>query len=201
MTPLVVATTNAHKLKEIRALLAGAPVEVMGLDQFPTVAEPEETGATFVENARLKARYYGSHTGLLTMAEDSGLVIDGLGGEPGIRSARFVAPGATYEARFAEIYRRLADVPLPHQARFVCALAVVRGPDIQFETTGLVEGHIAVKPSGTAGFGYDPMFYYPPYGRTLADVSEVDKLKVAHRGQAIRAMRAWLSRADRFSAS
>ena len=198
---LLVATTNTHKLAEIRDILAGLPVQIDSLDQYPGITEAEENGTTFAENARAKATHYSVLTGQLAVAEDSGLEIDALGGEPGVRSARFVAPGATYNERFAEIYRRLSGVPAPHRARFVCALAVVRGAELVFETTGLVEGQIAETPGGTAGFGYDPIFYYPPYGRTLAEVSEPDKLKVAHRGQAIRTLRAWLSTSDIISAS
>jgi len=142
-----------------------------------------------LENARLKARYYAAHTGLLTVAEDSGLVIDALDGEPGVRSASFLREDASYAERFAEIYRRLAFRPeAPRSARFVCALAAMRGDDLVFETRGSVEGEIAMEPAGTNGFGYDPIFLFPAYGRTLADVNEDEKLWVAHRGHAFRAL-------------
>jgi XTP/dITP diphosphohydrolase len=191
MTRLLVATTNPHKMREIRDLLVDAPVDVVGLDAFPPVVEPEETGATFEENARLKALYYDR--GDLTAAEDSGLVIDALVGEPGVRSARFLRPDATYRERFDEIYRRIAERnDRPRTARFVCALAVVRKGQIVFETRGIVEGEIAPEPRGTAGFGYDPIFFYPPYGTTLAEVTQASKLRVAHRGQAFRALAEWL---------
>ena len=190
---LLAATTNPHKLREIRVLLADAPVRLLGLDAFPPIAEPEETGETFAANARLKALAYAAPTGLLTVAEDSGLVVDGLDGEPGVYSARFVRPDATYPERFAEIFRRLAAAPeRPRTARFVCALALARDGAVLFETTGTIEGEIATAPSGSAGFGYDPIFYYPPYGTTLAEVSQHDKLLVAHRGQAFRALARWL---------
>jgi XTP/dITP diphosphohydrolase len=191
MKRLLVATTNPHKMREIRDLLFDAPVDVVGLDAFPHVEEPEETGATFEENARLKALYYDR--GELTAAEDSGLEIDALDGEPGVRSARFLRPDATYRERFDEIYRRLADRPgRPRTARFVCALTVVRKGRIVFETRGTVEGEIAPEPRGTGGFGYDPIFFYPPYGSTLAEVTQASKLRVAHRGQAFRALAEWL---------
>jgi XTP/dITP diphosphohydrolase len=199
MTRLVIATTNASKWREIQGLLAGTPVELVGLRELPAVAEPEETGATFQDNARLKARYYAnaidtaSRADTLVVAEDSGLVVDALDGEPGVRSARFLSPDASYEARFAEIFRRLRERPeRPRTARFVCALAVARSDQIVFETTGTVEGEIAERPRGSAGFGYDPIFLYPPFGGTLAEVSEAEKLAVAHRGHAFRALVEWL---------
>jgi XTP/dITP diphosphohydrolase len=194
---LLVATTNRNKLREIRGLLAGASVELVGLDAFPPIEEPEETGDTFEANARLKALYYERTAGAacdLTVAEDSGLVIDALDGEPGVRSARFLRPDATYSERFAEIFRRLDARPVnPRGARFVCALAVVRDGAVVFETTGTVEGEIAREARGDAGFGYDPIFYYPAYGTTLAEVTEDEKLRVAHRGQAFRALARWLA--------
>lgn len=190
---LLVATTNPGKLREIHDLLAGVPVELVGLRDRPPIEEPEETGATFEENARLKARYYAARSGLPTVAEDSGLVVDALDGEPGVRSARFLGADASYPARFAEIYRRLAARPdAPRTARFVCALAVARGDDILFETTAAVDGVIADQPAGTGGFGYDPILFYPEYGRTLAEVTQEEKLRVAHRGKAFRRLAAWL---------
>jgi len=190
---LLLATTNRDKVREIRLLLATTPVTLVGLSDIPPVVEPEETGATFEENARLKARYYAAHSGLTTVAEDSGLEVDALDGEPGVRSARFVRPDASYSERFSVIFERLARYPdRARTARFVCAVAVADGNSIVFETRGVVEGLIAPVPSGSHGFGYDPIFYYPPYQATLADVSEEAKLAVAHRGQAFRALAAWL---------
>jgi XTP/dITP diphosphohydrolase len=178
---LLVATTNTGKLREIRSLLTGVPVELVTLRDLPPIDEPEETGLTFEENARLKALYYVAHSGITTVAEDSGLVIDGLDGEPGVRSARFLRPDASYPERFAEIFRRLAGPPEKHRAaRFVCTLAVADAGGIIYEARG------------SAGFGYDPIFYYPPYGSTLADVTEDVKLAVAHRGQAFRKLASWL---------
>ena len=200
---MLVATTNAHKLREIRGLLASADLTLASLADLPPIAEPDETGETFEDNARLKALYYDAHlascdlpAGTLTVAEDSGLVIDALDGEPGVRSARFVRPEATYPERFDEIQRRLAARPdRPRTARFGCALAAVRAGSLVFETTGTVEGTIATAAGGSAGFGYDPIFYVPAYGCTLAEVSEEKKLRVAHRGQAFRALSAWLGKA------
>jgi XTP/dITP diphosphohydrolase len=130
---------------------------------------------------------------VLTVAEDSGLVVDALGGAPGVRSARFIRPDASYAERFDEIYRRLAALPdAPRAARFVCALAVAEGRTILFETTATVEGFVADRPRGSGGFGYDPILYFPSYGRTLAEVTQEEKLRVAHRGKAFRALAEWL---------
>jgi len=191
---LLIATTNNGKLREIRSLLAGIPVELVTLRDLQPIEEPEETGLTFEDNARLKALYYSAHSGMTTVAEDSGLVIDGLEGEPGVRSARFLRPDATYPERFAEIFRRLAGPPEKSRAaRFVCALAVADAGRIVYEARGTVEGEIAREARGTSGFGYDPIFYFPPYGSTLADVHEEAKLAVAHRGHAFRALASWLT--------
>lgn len=201
---LLVATTNADKAREIAHLLRDVPLSLLTLADAPAVAEPVETGETFDANARLKADYYDTHvagplraaragTRILTVAEDSGLAIDALDGEPGVYSARFLSPSATYPERFAAIQARLAAQPdAPRSARFVCALAVVENGHVLFETRGTIEGVIARDAKGGAGFGYDPIFEYPPFGKTLAEVSEPDKLAVAHRGHAFRALAAWL---------
>ncbi len=199
MIRLLIATTNPDKLREIRGILGRLPVEILTLRDLAPVPEPKETGATFAENARIKALYYDGCLGArdaerpYTVAEDSGLVIDALDGEPGVRSARFVRPDASYPERFAEIYRRLDERPArARSARFVCAVAVAHEGTVIYETTGTVEGNIATVPRGEGGFGYDPIFYYAPYGRTLADVTEEDKLRVAHRGEAFRRLAIWL---------
>ena len=190
---LLIATTNRDKIREIRSLLAGVPAHLITLGDIAPVAEPAETGHTFEDNARLKALYYAKHSGSMTVAEDSGLVIDALDGEPGVKSARFLRPDATYPERFAAIFERLARHPeRPRTARFVCALSVVDGNAIAFETTATVEGLITAAPIGSHGFGYDPIFYYPPYGATLAEVAEEAKLAVAHRGKAFRQLAGWI---------
>ena len=202
---LLVATTNADKAREIAFLLRDAPVSLLTLRDGPAVEEPVETGETFEANARLKAEYYDGAVAallrtaqpsarILTVAEDSGLAIDALDGEPGVYSARFLSAAATYPQRFAAIQARLAERPgAPRTARFVCALAVVEHGGLLFETRGTIEGVIAREARGGAGFGYDPIFEYPPFGRTLAEVTEADKLAVAHRGQAFRALATWLT--------
>jgi XTP/dITP diphosphohydrolase len=197
---LFIATTNPNKLREIGQIMAGTNVELASLADVPAIQEPDETGATFDENARLKAFYYARHIeqhagrDALTVAEDSGLVVDALDGEPGVLSARFLRPDASYAERFAEIYRRLAARPdRPRTARFICGLAAVREGQLVFETTGAIEGVISDTPRGNGGFGYDPIFYFPPYGQTLAEVSDAKKLSVAHRGHAFRKLAGWLS--------
>src|SRR5262245_13631409 len=196
---LLVATTNQDKLREIRSLLADVPVDLLTLRDLPPLAEPEETGSTFADNARLKARYYAEASHLVTVAEDSGLVIDALDGEPGVRSARFLRPDASYPERFDAIFRRLSERPeRGRAARFMCAIAVVDHGQILFETVGTIEGEIAEAPRGSRGFGYDPIFYYPPHRATLAEVTEDAKLAVAHRGEAFRALAAWLRGRESF---
>ena len=188
---LLVATTNPGKLGEILGILGTLPVTLSTLADHPSVVEPDETGSTFAENARLKARYYARVTDELTVAEDSGLEIDALGGEPGVRSARF--NGESYAEKFATIQRMLTERGTDSSpARFVCALALARAGAILWETIGAVEGRLRLPPRGRAGFGYDPIFYYPPYGRTLAEVTAKEKAAVSHRGQAFRGLRTYL---------
>lgn len=189
---LLVATTNTDKLREIRALLGNFPVELRTLTDGSAIAPPEETGHTFAENARLKALFYARKTGQLTVAEDSGLEIDALDGAPGVESARFGGVETPYPAKFALIYEALrARGVSTSPARFVCALALADPDKILFEARGLVEGTIAPAPKGCGGFGYDPIFYYPPFGCTLAEAGS-RKSEVSHRGEALRQLRdAW----------
>jgi XTP/dITP diphosphohydrolase len=193
MVRLVAATTNRGKLKEIAQLLAGAPVELATLADYPDVEPPEETGRTLAENARLKALYYAQYTGELTVAEDSGLEIDALDGAPGVESARFGGVDATYPEKFALLYDALkARKGAARSARFVCALALARDGKVIFETHGTVEGEIAPEPKGTGGFGYDPIFFYPPFGCTLAEAGD-QKAAVSHRGEAFRQLGTYLT--------
>ncbi len=197
MNSLLVATTNRGKLNEIRGLLAGLPLDLRTLADFPDLAAPEETGLTFADNARLKAFYYAKATGLTTVAEDSGLEIDALGGEPGVHSARFGGEDSSYDEKFRLIYERLALAgTIESPARFVCALVLAEGERILFETRGTVEGRIAPSPRGSGGFGYDPIFFYPPFGCTLAEAGD-RKSEVSHRAVAFNRLRrrtCWTSR-------
>lgn len=159
MRRLLLATTNPDKIKEIRAILAGLPVELIGLDEVAPVDAPEETGSTFEDNARLKARYYAHTSGLTAIAEDSGLAIDELGGAPGVESARFGGSNTTYPQKFALIYNRLRQRGVTTStARFICVVAIASSSGILFEARGTVEGSIAPSPAGSSGFGYDPSF-------------------------------------------
>jgi XTP/dITP diphosphohydrolase len=190
---LLIATTNEGKLAEIASILAGLPLELVTPARFPHVPAPEETGATFDENARLKAVHYSRATGLPAVADDSGLEIDALEGRPGILSARF-GGDVSYAERFRLIYDELAARrALGSPARFVCAVALARGGDVEFEALATVEGRIADAPRGTGGFGYDPILYYPPLRRTLAELAPDEKAEVSHRGQAFRAVRQYLA--------
>lgn len=195
---LVLATRNPGKVMELRPMLAGAGVEVIGLDAFPDVPEVEEDGATFEENALKKAREYARATGRLVLADDSGLEVDALGGAPGVRSARY-AP--TTEERNARVLAELAGVPHARRtARFVsvAVLACPDGPERVFR--GVLEGWIADAPRGTGGFGYDPLFLLPD-GRTLAELSLDEKNRISHRARALAlvqtALPDFLSRAPR----
>ena len=193
---LLIATTNPSKIEEIRAILAGLPIELLTLASYPGISTPEETGTAFADNARQKALHYAAATHELTVAEDSGLEIDGLDGAPGVHSARF--NGATYAEKFQRIYDQLRQRGVAaSSARFVCALALADRGRIIYETRRTVEGALAASPRGRSGFGYDPIFFYPPYGRTLAEVSPDEKAAVSHRGQAFRALREFLGTWER----
>ncbi len=188
---LLLATTNAGKIREIRAALGDLSIDLVTLADLPAMSAPEETGRTFAENALLKARAYWEACRIPTVAEDSGLAIDALGGRPGVESARY--PGETYADKFAGLFHELAPHPRPWTAQFVCALALVdHDGEPAFETEATVTGEITTSPAGTNGFGYDPIFLYPPYGLTLAQVDDEQKLAVSHRGRAFRRLRAWI---------
>lgn len=192
---LLVATTNPGKIREIAGILARLRVTVVSLDDLPHVIEPEETGRTFAENARLKALYYHSASGLPTVADDSGLEIDALEGAPGIHSARWEGPD--YAVKFRKIYELLdARSARESAARFVCRVALAERGQITFEAEGVIEGRIADAPRGDKGFGYDPIFFYPPLNRTTAELDQELKATVSHRGKAFTALRAYLERSS-----
>ena len=189
---LLIATTNPNKVREVRPLLASVPVEVVTLADVPPVPEPEESATTFWENARIKALAYARATGLTAVAEDSGIAIDAMHGEPGVHSARFMGASTPYPDRFTEIFRRIAGAP--RSARFVTALAVAHADEILFETEASVEGEIAHLPAGEFGFGYDPIFRYPPFGSTTGQLQDQDKAAISHRARAFRDLGWWLRR-------
>jgi XTP/dITP diphosphohydrolase len=193
---LLVATTNPGKLREIEEILKGAPVTLISLAELPCIDEPEETGATFAENARLKALYYAAATGLPSVADDSGLEIDALGNQPGVHSARW--HGTDYAVKFRRIHELLDERGLTTSpARFVCHVALAGERGVVFEADGTVSGEIAREPRGVHGFGYDPIFFYPPLGVTLAEIEQAEKRTVSHRGKAFGALREYLIRTAR----
>lgn len=194
MPTIRLATTNPNKVREARDILAGSGVHVETLAGFAPIPEPDESADSFEGNARIKARYYAMRfPGEYVVSEDSGLEIDALGGAPGVHSARFLGPTATYAARFDEIVRRLSGVPDEQRtARFVCALVVVVDDAVRFVTRGVIEGRITHAPAGDGGFGYDPIFFSPELGCTLAEAGAA-KAAVSHRGQAVAALARWLA--------
>lgn len=185
---LVIATRNKGKTSEIRALLEGFPVEIKNLDDFGPIPAVEEDGETFDDNAYKKASFAARVLGFPALADDSGLVVEALDGRPGVLSARYGGKGATDESRCEKLLAELNGVA-NRKAAFECviSIAVPAGPALTYE--GRCEGVIATSPDGHNGFGYDPIFYYPPLGRTFARLSGEEKNEVSHRGVALREIR------------
>jgi XTP/dITP diphosphohydrolase len=193
MADLLLASQNPGKLAEMRQLVAGLPFHVVGPREIGIDEAPEETGKTFLANAVLKARYYAGRSGLLTVADDSGLAVDALDGKPGLYSARFGGEHATDADRNRLLLDLLRDVPWEKRgARFTSAVAVVREAAVLFEAQESVEGLIAPETKGAQGFGYDPLFFYPPFGRTFGESRPEDKDRVSHRGKAFARLRRFL---------
>jgi XTP/dITP diphosphohydrolase len=190
MRKLLLATRNPGKVREYRELLQGLPVELTWPEAEGITLEPEEAGATFAENAILKARAYAAASGLLTWADDSGLEVDALGGEPGVRSSRYAGPGAGDADRYRLLLRRMAGVPWERRtARFRCVIAIADPAGALHTAEGTCEGIIAFAPRGANGFGYDPVFYLPDRGCTMAELSPAEKNQISHRARAARAAR------------
>ncbi len=191
---LYCATTNPGKLREFRlaAERFGGGIEIEALPGLERIEPPEEHGETFEENAIAKAVYYSRYAPGLLFADDSGLEVDALGGAPGVRSARYAGPGATDEENNRLLIERLQGVE-DRTARFVCVVALAERGRLVLTFRGTVEGRVLEAPRGENGFGYDPLFYYPPFGCTLAEVSGEKKLSVSHRGKALEAMLGWLA--------
>jgi XTP/dITP diphosphohydrolase len=186
-TELLIATGNAGKIRELSQLLAGASLRLRLLSEFDSVAEAEETGTTFAENATLKALYYSAHAGLLTLSDDSGLAVDALGGAPGVYSARYAGADATYAERMNRLLGELeAAGGTDRRARFVCVIAVADPSDGKVETfEGICEGRLAREPRGTGGFGYDPLFIPEGHERTFGELPEEVKHSLSHRARAL----------------
>lgn len=178
------ATTNQGKHREIMELFKDQPVELLSLSQMPYISPCVEDGKSFFENAIKKAIYYSKAFQIPCISDDSGLEVAALGGRPGVHSARFGGADATDEMRNIMLLKELGDEVL-REARFVCVIAIAL-PDGKFRTfEGTVEGEIARAPRGSHGFGYDPIFYYPPLGKTFAELTMEEKNKVSHRAKAL----------------
>jgi XTP/dITP diphosphohydrolase len=192
-TELLLASQNPGKLNEMQQLLAGLPLRVLRPADLGIHDAPDETGKTFLENAVLKARHYARLSGLLTVADDSGISVDALGGAPGLYSSRFGGERASDADRNALLLEKLRGEPEERRgARFTSAVAVARGDAVLFQAEERVEGRIAPEPRGPNGFGYDPLFFYPPFGCTFGEAAPADKDRVSHRGRAFARLRAFL---------
>ena len=192
--PLIVATSNPGKLREFRELLADLPFDLHGLGEY-ALAPPEESGASFLENAMLKARHAAAAQGVAAIADDSGLEVDALDGAPGIFSARYAGKEADDAANNAKLVRALAGTPAGRRgARYRCALVFVAdaADASPLIAEGVWEGLILGSPRGAAGFGYDPYFWLPDLGLTAAQLAPEDKNRLSHRGMAMRALRSQL---------
>ena len=193
MRDLLVATTNLHKLEEYRAIFSDLPYRLLSLRDIRLDLDVEETGTTFAENAELKARTYAQASGLLALADDSGLEIDALGGAPGVYSARFAGKDTSYEERFRLILERLKGLPIEQRAaRFRCVIAIAEPSGDTGLVEGVIEGVIADAPRGERGFGYDPIFLVPEIGMTTAELTAEDKNRISHRGRAAQLARVLL---------
>lgn len=182
---LLIATRNEGKLREYEELLAGLPLTLTFLSRERILEEVEEAGETFSQNAILKAEGYARISGLLTLADDSGLEVDALGGEPGVHSARYAGPAATDEDRYQLLLERMRDVPWEERGvRFRCVIAVAQPTEGVYTAEGVCEGLIAFSPQGEHGFGYDPIFYLPECHRTMAQLPPEVKNRMSHRARA-----------------
>jgi XTP/dITP diphosphohydrolase len=182
--PLVIATRNKGKIEEFKSLFSGFPISMKSLNDFGPIPEPVEDGRTFEDNAYKKAHFTARVLGYPALADDSGLTVAALGGAPGVFSARYAGEGAGDEANIRKLLKAMEGVR-DRKAAFECviSIAVPRGPALTYE--GRCEGEIATDPGGQNGFGYDPVFFYPPLGKTFAELSREEKNLVSHRGKAV----------------
>lgn len=191
---LGIATTNPHKVSEIASALEGLPIRLLAADAFPGLPEVVEDGATYGENAAKKALSFLRHAGIPALADDSGLEIDALGGAPGIGSHRYGGEGLPFPEKMRLILDALRDTRgAARSARFRCAIALALPDGSVHLAEGVSEGIIAGAPCGSEGFGYDPIFLFPPLGRTFAEISAGEKLSVSHRGRALARIRPLLA--------
>jgi len=194
MRDLLLASQNPGKLNEMRLLLEGLPFRVVGPRDLGIHEAPDEYGETYLENATIKALAYARISGHLTVADDSGLSVDALGGEPGLYSSRFGGEGASDLERNLLLLEKLEGLPFEMRgAHFTCAVVAARAGEVLFQAVETVHGLIAEQMRGENGFGYDPLFYYPPYGKTFGEVPREQKDRVSHRGKAFARLRAFLA--------
>lgn len=189
MIEILFATSNAGKAKEVQAMFSDLDVDVRTLREEGIDVAIEENGQTFAENALIKAKAIAGMTDKIVLADDSGLVVDYLNGEPGIYSARYMGEDTSYDIKNARILERMEGVPDDQRtARFVCAMAAIMPGGEVICTEGIMEGLIGYEMKGTNGFGYDPIFYLPEYGMTSSEISPEKKNEISHRGKALRKM-------------
>ena len=192
---LLLATNNAGKVKEFRSLLQGIPFELVTPQEMGIKSEVAETGTTYEENARLKACALSKESGLLTLADDSGLEVDALNGEPGVMSARYAGKNASDADRVKYLLSKIKDVPKEKRtARFRCVIAIAKPDDLVEFCKGECQGLIAFEPCGKNGFGYDPIFCFPKYGKTMAELAIDIKNRISHRGRAAQKARLILNK-------
>ncbi|HEX28842.1 TPA: XTP/dITP diphosphatase, partial [Candidatus Poribacteria bacterium] len=190
---LAVATRNKGKVEEIREILSDLPIEIYWLEDFPDAPRIEEDGDTFEENASKKASVIAGYLGMPTIADDSGLLVEALNGEPGVRSARFAGEGASDSDRNAKLLSLLRGVPRERRkAKFVCVLVLAFPDGREVSFRGECEGYITDPPRGKHGFGYDPVFLVPEYGRTFAELGPEVKNRISHRAKALRKLKKFL---------
>lgn len=195
MKEIMIATSNAHKVEEFREMLEPLGIQVRSLLDLEEKVEIEETGTTFAENAMIKALSVHERLGIPVISDDSGLEVDAMDKAPGVYSARFLGYDTPYEEKNQYIMDQVKGKT--RTARYVCVIAYVEEDGAGHVFTGVVEGEIADHARGEKGFGYDPIFYYPPYGATLAEVSEEKKNAISHRGRALAQLIAYMKEAER----
>ena len=195
---IIFATGNKGKVKEIEMILADAGYEIRTMKEAGIALDINENGTTYEENALIKVRAVAAHpnaAGCIVMADDSGLEVDALNKEPGVYSARYLGEDTPYSIKNAEIIKRLNGVPDEKRtARFACAIAAKLPDGSEIVTKSTIEGRIGYEEKGSNGFGYDPIFFYPPYGKHTAELTEAQKNEVSHRGKALRLMKEELSK-------
>lgn len=187
MLEILLASRSGGKLHEIRLATSGSGIEWCSLDEYPDIAEAVEDGNSFRENALIKCTYYSKATGLPALADDSGLIVDALGGDPGVHSAHYAGIPRDNAANNQKLLAALRGVPEERRtARFHCHMVFCEGDNVLAESTGEVEGRILDAPRGRNGFGYDPLFFIPSLGKTAAELTDDEKNRVSHRGIALR---------------